>query len=304
MAFKNPFEEIGLSPAAVKAAGYDECLSIAETMYRLMSKYRHPDAGGTPANFAKLEEAMRYLRDPAQRKEFFEEYAGKAGSTKLQKAREKIDEIKLDEHRLRELLAESISAPYIPGTLQNLVPGTMLLVRDRLDLTLVTAEEDGSLSKQHLLEDVPRRVEALWDASGTGRPFVITRNRRAYCWASSRATTVVSGFWRVAPVDETGTQLVTPLTPLGKKVPLPYRLSICLDKAVGKTRDRALSGINSTAERRSMSAEALSFSDASRISFFPEMNYQLIAVYPERVGNKFVIAGEIDGGVIVDPRKS
>jgi hypothetical protein len=304
MAFKNPFEEIGLSPSAVKAAGYDDCLSLAEAMYKLMSKYRHPDAGGTQASFAKLEEAMRYLRDPAMRKEFFEEYAGKAGSTKLQQTRDKLDEVRLDEWRLRELLAESIGAPYIPGTLQNLVPGTMLLVRDAFDLTLITAEADGSLTQQHLQEEDPKRVEVLWEQTGTGRPFVQTRGGRAYCWSDSRPTKAKPGFWRVAPADETGTQQVTPLTPLGKKAPLPYRLSVCLGKTTSRTRDKALAGINSTSERRSMSAEALSFGDAQRLSFFPEMNYQLIAVYPERVGNKFIIAGEIDGGVIVDPRKS
>lgn len=301
MAFKNPFEEIGLSPAAIKAAGYDDCLSLAEAMYKLMSKYRHPDAGGTQASFAKLEEAMRYLRDPTMRKEFFDEYAGKTGSTKLQQTREKLDGVKLDERRLRELLAESIGAPYVPGTLQNLVPGTLLLVRDAFDLTLITAESDGSLTKQHLQEKDPIRVEVLWGESGTGRPFVQTRGGRAYCWSANRPTKAKPGLWRVAPSDETGTQLVTPLTPLGQRAPLPYRLSMCLEKVPGKIGDKALASINSTAERRSMSASTLSFGDAQRMSFFPEMGYQLIAVYPDRFGNKFVVAGTIDGGVIRDP---
>lgn len=300
MTFKNPFEELGLTPAVVKTAGYESSLDLAERVYRTVSRYRHPDTGGKPADFAKLEEAMRFLRDPSMRREFFDEYAGKTGATRLTKAREQIDELKLNEGRLRDLLSQAIGAPYTVGSVQNLARGTLLLIQAHPSWILLSAEEDGLYLQYLELEDESQRAETFWPVKG-GVKFVQVKQGRAYSWSASGRASVEDGFWRVASDDpETGTQLISRLHPLGRKARYPEELVVCLNFETGKESGKmtALKSLNSTGRQSRTTASALSYANAEAISFTPVIGGLLIATDKRSLAGKFQPVGTIVGGVI------
>ncbi len=301
MTIKNPFNELGLAPAAVKAAGYERCMDLAQAMYRQMSKYRHPDVGGSAKSFAALEEAMRFLEDPSLRKEFYDEYVGKLGEARLQQVREQNDSLKLELNMVRERLSQAIGAPFSPGSIQNLTPGTLLLISDHPDWILLRADEAG-VTMQYLEEGEAKRQTALWDNQGTGRSFIVTHTQRAFHWDQSKITKAEAGFWLAAPAGETKTQYLARLEPIGKAVAVPFDLIACLGYSVvnRNTADtqRALNA--SVMPRSGVGAAALSDSSAQALSFRPELGATLIiSRYAD--ARTFQPLGTIQGGLIPQP---
>ena len=65
-----PIEDTATSPYAVLGVSRHASVAQIKQAYRDRAKAAHPDAGGSAAAMARVNEAYRILNDPARRKEF------------------------------------------------------------------------------------------------------------------------------------------------------------------------------------------------------------------------------------------
>lgn len=307
--FKNPFEELGLTPAAVKAAGELRALDLAKAAYRYVSSFRHPDRGGKADDFARVEEAMRILEDPVQRKEFFEEYAGKTSQKRMASLREEVHEQKAMLTALRELFAQFIEAPYVPGSLPASRPGTLLLIRlERYQHALLRVGDHGEVYQTYVeIASDEQRRETIHTVRSS-RAFCVARDGRAYTWRSAARTEAEDGMWLLAPSDAgTGTQLVYPITTVGKEAATPFRLAFGLDFAStsarhkeGKEATLAIGALNTGVQRGATEGIVTpkgAAAIAEHIVLDPRVGTQLV-VSKQNHSKPFEIFGQIEGGVI------
>jgi|GEM_PF-5243125 len=310
--FKNPFEELGLTPAAVKVAGEAGSLDIAKAAFRhIASAYRHPDRGGKASDYASVIEAMRLLQDPITRKEFYEEYAGSTKTARAASQRAQIHELELEKRALQGRISQLIESAYVPGSLANLMPETKLLIAasGRNSYQLLRIDSHGILQTQYARSLEGDHREMIYPCN-SGQTFVVTNSGTAYSWYSSRKTDVEDGMWLVGPSNETETQYVYPLEVYGKEVDADMHLVLALDfpaGAAGETRavTKVVSVLNEGVARsqRENHVSGTTLGGASEyMTFEPVLGSQLIAGRVTR-HNPLVALGRIAGGVITSPAK-
>lgn len=307
--FLNPFEELGLTPAIVKAAGEDRALKLANDAYKLVSFIRHPDMGGKEEDFAALEEAIRILRDdPVARKEFFEDYAGITKTDRIASQRAQINDLTLEVRSLQGRLGQVLEAPFVPGSLTRLVPGTKLVVSavNRGDYLLLTVSPQGRLMKQFVRELEGEHRDIIAPA-GAGRSFCQTESGWAYVWDRRWSTTAEDGMWLLGPADaDTATQVVYPLEAYGREAQADFELVLALDWGNEVARAHAasnavISSLN-TGIRKSKSehhVQAVSLGAASEAMIFePKIGAELIVGNSGNVTSPLSRLGTIQGGLL------
>lgn len=148
----NPFKVLGLTPDIIRQLGDEGTLEAAKRNYRALSLVVHPDAGGTDAEFKKLDSAYRALsEDPVAFQSYKTDYLKKR-KDRLEELSGDLDDTVVRLSQVTEQLQEYVALAVKSGGIR--LPGA-LLVNDSLKKVIVeksnrflTERDRGLLEQQ------------------------------------------------------------------------------------------------------------------------------------------------------------